>query len=445
MPEHRTRGSGPKWASKADLCFCLNGGNDHASDDDKVMLESGIVSYTTNATYAHRRAPFVGQQVTFGNAVIHAPSPPPAATSMGGSGTGGLASQSGESDAVTAPSPPPAASSAGRGDVGVLRGHPGRRGGIGGDTTLPSLSPVAPSTEGDTSGLRSQLEEWRKSDRLDIPAQQDNPRSQSRRHTVTPAVTRSAARAQLGVGDQPGALTVLSAKESISAAIATSAAPHSDCPELPTCPTCDLETPATHAQAHAGPHSKIWEAARAPASADGIAASAEAAEPATSGNVSLAASVGGAVEARESSAGAVPSDAATEAALSTDGIAPPAASTAREARAFASAAGSDGEICGERGASTHPFDPGTVCPLEVHFYNGSWLQHGSSSGSSSSSSNDTTIDHDSWWDVTCVGALLRPFDPGKLCRRSTRRAKAVLNVDLPFDRGKAWGRMQHGG
>ena len=87
----------------------------------------------------------------------------------------------------------------------------------------------------------------------------------------------------------------------------------------------------------------------------------------------------------------VPSDAATEAAPSTDGIAAPAASTAREARAPASAAGSDGEICGERGASTHPFDPSTVCPLEVHYYNGSWLQH----GSISSSSNDNTSDHDS--------------------------------------------------
>ena len=202
-------------------------------------------------------------------------------------------------------------------------------------------------------------------------------------------------------------------------------------------PTCDLETPATHAQAHAGLHSKIWGAARAPASADGIATSAEAVEAATSGNVPSAALVRGAVEARESSAGAVPSDAATEAAPSTDGIAAPTVSTAREARALASAAGSDGEIYGERGASTHPFDPGTVCPLEVHFYG--------SSGSSSSSTNDNTNDHDSWWDVTCIGALLRPFDPGKLCRRSTRRAKAVLVLDISFDRGKAWGRMQHGG
>ena len=214
------------------------------------------------------------------------------------------------------------------------------------------------------------------------------------------------------------------------------------------------------------PTASVGGAARAPASAYGIAVltaapatggtvpcaapvgrapAAEAAEAATSGNVPSAASVRVAVGARESSAGAVPSDAATEAAPSTDGIAAPAASTGREARALASAAGSDGEICGERGASTHPFDPGTVYPLEVHYYDGSWLQHGSSSGSSSSSSNDNTSDHDSWWDASCVGALLRPFDPGKLCRRSTRGAKAVLGVDLPFDRGKAWGRMQHGG
>ena len=223
------------------------------------------------------------------------------------------------------------------------------------------------------------------------------------------------------------------------------------------------------------PTASVGGAARAPASADGIAAltaapatgstvpfaasvggapassavaaaSAEEAEPATSGNVPSAASVRRTVGARGSSAGAVSSDAATEAAPLTDGIAAPAALTAREIRALASAVGSAGEICGERGASNHPFDLGTVCLPEVHYYNGSWLQHGSSSGSSSSSSsNDNTSDHDFWRDAICVGALLRPFDPGKLCRRSTRRAKAVLGVDLPFDRGKAWGQMQHGG
>ena len=79
----------------------------------------------------------------------------------------------------------------------------------------------------------------------------------------------------------------------------------------------------------------------------------------------------------------------------------------------------------------------TVCPLEVHHYSGSWLQHGSS--------NDNTSDHDSWWDATCVGALLRLFDPGKRCRWSTRRGKVALGLDFPFDRGKAWWRMQHEG
>ena len=142
-----------------------------------------------------------------------------------------------------------------------------------------------------------------------------------------------------------------------------------------------------------------------------------------------------------------------EAAPSTGGTADPVASAAREARVLTSAGGSAGDswvgnIYGERGASTHPFDPGTVFPLEVRYssderarYNGSWLQHGSSSSSSSSSTsnNDNTIDNDSSWDAICVGALLRPFDQGKRCRRSTRRGKAVLGVDFAFDRGKEWG------
>ena len=118
------------------------------------------------------------------------------------------------------------------------------------------------------------------------------------------------------------------------------------------------------------------------------------------------------------------------------------------ARKLTLEAGSSSGICGERGASTHLFDPGTVFPLKVRYYRGSWLQHGSSSSSksnSSSSSNDSTSSRDSWWDATYVGALLRPFDPGKRCRRSARIGKAILGLDLPFDRGKAWRRMQHGG
>ena len=126
----------------------------------------------------------------------------------------------------------------------------------------------------------------------------------------------------------------------------------------------------------------------------------------------------------------------------------PDASVERVAIKLTSAAGSSSKICGERRASTHLFDPGSVFPLKVRYYNSSWPIHGSnssssnssnSSGNGSSSSNDTTSNHDSWWETTYVGALLRPFDPGKGCQRDARRGKAVLGVDLPFDRGKARG------
>ena len=230
------------------------------------------------------------------------------------------------------------------------------------------------------------------------------------------------------------------------------------------------------------PTASVGGAARAPASADGVALTAvpatggtvpsaasiggalassavatpsekiSAAELATSGIVPSAASIREAIGACESSAGAVSSGAEAEAAPSTDGTAAPVESAARAARTLASAAGSTGyswvaKICGERRAYTHAFDPGTVFLPEVR---DSRDEHGSSSksssgGSSSSSSNDNTSDHDSWWDATCVGALLQPFDPGKRCRRSARRGKAVLGVGLPSDRGKEWGRKQHGG
>ena len=153
----------------------------------------------------------------------------------------------------------------------------------------------------------------------------------------------------------------------------------------------------------------------------------------------------------ESSAGTASSDAAAEAAPLTGDTVAPDASVERVARKLTLKAGSSSEIYGERGASTHPFDPGTVFPLEVCYYKGSWLQHGSSSGSksnsssSNSNSNDNTSNHDSWWEATCVGALLRPFDPGKRCRWSARIGKAVFGLDIPFDRGRAWWRIQHGG
>ena len=126
----------------------------------------------------------------------------------------------------------------------------------------------------------------------------------------------------------------------------------------------------------------------------------------------------------------------------------PDASVERADIKLTSAAEPSSKICGERRAST-----GTLFSLKVRYHssNGNGSNSNSSNSSkssghgSSSSSNDTTSNYGPWWDTTCVIAQLRPFDPGEGCQRDTRRGKAVLGMDLPFDRGKSWGRMQHGG
>ena len=138
----------------------------------------------------------------------------------------------------------------------------------------------------------------------------------------------------------------------------------------------------------------------------------------------------------ESFAGTAASDAVAEAAPLTGDTAAPDASVERVAGKLILKAGSSSEICGERGASTHPFDPGTMFPLEVRYASSS------SSSISNSSSSRSSSNHK---DVAYVGVLLRPFDPGKLCHRGARIEKAVRGLDLPFDRGKTWRWMQHGG
>ena len=195
----------------------------------------------------------------------------------------------------------------------------------------------------------------------------------------------------------------------------------------------------------------VGGAARAPASADETGASK--AVPATSGIVPSATPLRGAVGARESSAGAASSDAVAEAAPSTGDTTAPEASVERAAMKLTSAAGSSSKICGERRASTHLFDPGTVFPLEVRYYNSSWPKHGSNSNSSSSSNSrgngssssttpPATTTHGGKQPMLehCCDPLIRGNDAG-----GARRGKAVLGLDLPFDRGKAWRRMQHGG
>ena len=207
-------------------------------------------------------------------------------------------------------------------------------------------------------------------------------------------------------------------------------------------PTSDDGTMAlTAASATGGTVPSAASVGGAPASSAVVAASVEsAAEPAISGTVPSAASVRGEVGGRESPAGTASSDAVAKAAPLTGDTAAPDASVERVAGKLTLKAGSCCEICGERGASTHPFDPGTMFPLEVRYASSS-----SSSTSNSNSSSSSSSSSSSHKDVAYAGALLRPFDPGKRCHRGARIEKAVRGLDLPFDRGKTWRRMQHGG
>ena len=129
----------------------------------------------------------------------------------------------------------------------------------------------------------------------------------------------------------------------------------------------------------------------------------------------------------------------------------PDASVERAVIKLTSAAGPSSKICGKSRAFRYY---NSSCPK--HDSNSNSSNSSKSSGNSSniskstgngssSSSNGTTSNYGPWWDTTCVVALLRPFDPGKGCQRDVRKGKAVLGVDLPFDRGKSWGRVQHGG
>ena len=79
---------------------------------------------------------------------------------------------------------------------------------------------------------------------------------QQQRYHVTPAVTRSRSREQ-----PPGVsrtFTLLAADDDIARTLAQPDAVFCDSEELPAGPAHLLKTPETYAQAHAGPHDRIW-------------------------------------------------------------------------------------------------------------------------------------------------------------------------------------------
>ena len=170
------------------------------------------------------------------------------------------------------------------------------------------------------------------------------------------------------------------------------------------------------------------ESSAGAASSDAVSKAASTA----SGTVPSATPLREAVGARESSAGAASSDAVSKAAPATSG-------TVTSATTLRGAVGAR-----ESSFGAAPSDVAAEAfPLAVRYNNNSSnssnniISSSNSRGNGSScSSNDTASNHDSWWEATYVGALLRPFDPGKGCQRYARIG-VILGLDLPFDRGKA--------
>ena len=191
-----------------------------------------------------------------------------------------------------------------------------------------------------------------------------------------------------------------------------------------------LSPPATEAVPDTSvfPAASSKAVAEAPMSSAGTAStSVPAAAPAIGGTVFLTTSVGGTARAPASDDGTV----ALKAASTASGTVP-------SATPFKGAVGAR-----ESSSGAAPSDVAAEAFLLAVRYNNSSnssnntiSSSNSRSNSNSCSSNDTTSNHDSWWEATYVGALLRPFDPGKGCERDARIG-AILGVDLPFDRGKA--------
>ena len=90
MPGFRHANRKTKVHSKGERCFYLNTGHDHSFTTHKVVLASGVASYTADVTLGYHRRPFVGESPTWGDGAVvpSGPSPqqPQLMGARGGSG-----------------------------------------------------------------------------------------------------------------------------------------------------------------------------------------------------------------------------------------------------------------------------------------------------------------------------------------------------------------------
>ena len=86
MPGFRHHNRKNKAEAKGERCFFLNSSNNHSSTTDKILLPSGIASYSADVTWKYRRRPFVGELLAWGGgAVVDLSVEPAVAGSIGGS------------------------------------------------------------------------------------------------------------------------------------------------------------------------------------------------------------------------------------------------------------------------------------------------------------------------------------------------------------------------
>ena len=70
MPGFRHQNRKNKAESKGERCYFLNSGNNHSSTTDKILLPSGIASYSADVTWGYWRRPFVGELPTGGGGAV---------------------------------------------------------------------------------------------------------------------------------------------------------------------------------------------------------------------------------------------------------------------------------------------------------------------------------------------------------------------------------------
>lgn len=75
---------------------------------------------------------------------------------------------------------------------------------------------------------------------------------------MIPRVTRAGAKRS---GMTPGAFALMASQDDIERSLATEPLPGTVSPGLPSAPACDLDTPASYAEAMAGEHREIWGSA----------------------------------------------------------------------------------------------------------------------------------------------------------------------------------------